>query len=297
MHKPDKDRTEVCDCCLPLGDDDHTIYEPVFSEQQSSLPKKKSFVDSWRIIFLIPLATAIFAGMWFLTTKAFSYGPLFKGFISVSFFFSCMRLIMIVTDKWIKPRSYSDEASYDRAYDWLGWVSAAITLSIIIAWWIWPNWVLMDIMAVVICIFFFVEIPPIPMKATLVVGSGIMIFDFFIVYFSDRMMTLAHTAIESRAPVMIAWPEGGSDMANFGAIGLGDIIIPAYILKQIWFRAKQKNRMRWITICVLAYFMGVAGAFVASNHFSAGQPALVFIIPSLLLAIAGIRLMDRKRFA
>eukprot|EP00908_Phaeocystis_cordata_P003296 Transcript_13588.p1 GENE.Transcript_13588~~Transcript_13588.p1 ORF type:complete len:270 (-),score=108.18 Transcript_13588:22-831(-) len=137
--------------------------------------------------------------------------------------------------------------------------------------------------------------------------SGLFLYDAFFVFKSDVMITVA-TQLE--APAKLLFLGSAQNIAEgkypFSVLGLGDIAIPGAfvaLLRQFdeaQAAAAAPNKLAprdasgsplysspYFTSGMVGYTAGLLGAFVANAVTKAGQPALVYIVPSLLLASAG----------
>jgi len=145
---------------------------------------------------------------------------------------------------------------------------------------------------------------------------GLFFYDAFFVFKSDVMVTVA-TKIEAPARFLFkALREAGDGRYPFSVLGLGDVIVPGAFVSlmrefdqdQLGAAAvitKPKARTRGATAlpasradrstdanvyfdtALRAYALGLATTFVANYVSKAGQPALVYIVPSLLIATLG----------
>jgi len=139
---------------------------------------------------------------------------------------------------------------------------------------------------------------------------GLFFYDAFFVFKSDVMITVA-TKIEAPAKFIIASvKEASSDRYPFGVLGLGDIVIPGSFISLMRevdndglseTAGTSKADSGWeaspyFFTGIAAYSFGLIGTTVASFITKAGQPALVYIVPSLLVA-AGVLASSRGELA
>jgi len=114
--------------------------------------------------------------------------------------------------------------------------------------------------------------------------AGLFCYDIFWVFGTDVMMTVA-TKVE--APVKFLYTAPPSDTPKdypFSVLGLGDVVIPGLFVR---FMAKvdevlQPKNLSYFTTATFAYGAGLAACFGANEMFQNGQPALLYLDPSLV---------------
>mmetsp|Transcript_27535 Transcript_27535/g.43327 ORF Transcript_27535/g.43327 Transcript_27535/m.43327 type:complete len:437 (-) Transcript_27535:212-1522(-) len=114
--------------------------------------------------------------------------------------------------------------------------------------------------------------------------AGLFCYDVFWVFGTDVMMTVA-TKVE--APVKFLYTAPPSDTPKdypFSVLGLGDVVIPGLFVR---FMAKvdevlQPKNLSYFTTATFAYGAGLAACFSANEIFHNGQPALLYLDPSLV---------------
>lgn len=132
---------------------------------------------------------------------------------------------------------------------------------------------------------------------------GLFCYDAFFVFKSDVMITVA-TQIEAPAKFLFAAAREGANSGRypFSVLGLGDVVIPgAFIalLREIDLdglgdrpEPAEKQPSAYFPAGLAAYAAGLAATFGANYFTKAGQPALVYIVPALLLT-AGVKAVAR----
>jgi len=130
---------------------------------------------------------------------------------------------------------------------------------------------------------------------------GLFCYDAFFVFKSDVMLTVA-TQIEAPAKFLFARLRDDGDLSYpFSVLGLGDIVVPGAfvsLLREVDTdglsadtrtstrprTAEARAESPYFFVGLAAYAFGLGGTFVANYVTRAGQPALVYIVPSLLVA-------------
>ena len=110
------------------------------------------------------------------------------------------------------------------------------------------------------------------------------VLDIFWVFGTDVMMTVA-TKVE--APVKFIYTAPPSDTPKpypFSVLGLGDVVIPGLFVRltQNIDEVLQPKNLSYFNVAVAAYAAGLALCFGANEIFHNGQPALLYLDPSLV---------------
>ncbi|KAL7528921.1 hypothetical protein ACHAXR_002701, partial [Thalassiosira sp. AJA248-18] len=114
--------------------------------------------------------------------------------------------------------------------------------------------------------------------------AGLFCYDIFWVFGTDVMMTVA-TKVE--APVKFLYTAPPSDTPRsypFSVLGLGDVVIPGLFVRLM---AKvdevlQPQNLSYFNVATGAYAVGLLACFGVNEIFHNGQPALLYLDPSLV---------------
>lgn len=167
------------------------------------------------------------------------------------------------------------------------------------------NWLVLDSMAINFAIFGIQKIKFGQFKYGFLLLSGLFFYDIYFVFGTEIMEKVA-TGLN--IPMKILLPHPGSSWGEplkFSLLGLGDIIVPGTVaslsLRFDVYRHHQKNPSTafhyltpiakpYFTAAIVSYFIGLAATLVMLNIFRVGQPALLYIVPSLLggITITGL---------
>ena len=132
---------------------------------------------------------------------------------------------------------------------------------------------------------------------------GLFCYDAFFVFQSDVMLTVA-TQVEAPAKFLFAAVvEPGDTRYPFSILGLGDIVVPGAfvsLMRDVDREGLQQAARRtrssvaaavdgatfgpYFQASLSGYAFGLVTTFAANYLTKSGQPALVYIVPSLLLA-------------
>ncbi len=160
-------------------------------------------------------------------------------------------------------------------------------------WLTQPNWLIIDIIGIFIILQLLLGLPRIFLKNLILICIGYLVYDFVAVYFLSTMQEGAVAAVENRLPMLIMIPDAFSLTTNhmLFAMGLGDIALPAILIREELWRSKEYDFPKIIGLPLMplvlffGYIIGSVGAGMAVYVFKSPQPALVFIIPSMLLCL------------
>ncbi|KAL7439137.1 hypothetical protein ACHAXH_005309 [Discostella pseudostelligera] len=114
--------------------------------------------------------------------------------------------------------------------------------------------------------------------------AGLFCYDIFWVFGTDVMMTVA-TKVE--APVKFLYTSPPSDVPRsypFSVLGLGDVVIPGLFVR-LMSKADdilQPKNLSYFNVATGAYAFGLLACFGANEIYHNGQPALLYLDPSLI---------------
>lgn len=124
--------------------------------------------------------------------------------------------------------------------------------------------------------------------------GGLFFYDIFWVFATNVMVSVAKSF---DAPIKLIFPqdliENGFSAEKFALLGLGDIVIPGIfiaLLLRYDMSTQGKNRVYFYTSFV-AYILGLGGCIVVMHVFKHAQPALLYIVPSILIIPLGLALI------
>lgn len=136
-------------------------------------------------------------------------------------------------------------------------------------------------------------------KIALIALTGLFIYDIYFVFYTDVMMTVA---VNIDAPIKLELPRPPATLANssFKAtslLGLGDIAVPSMFISfllryDVWnyydlnqelpFHLARRIPTPFFNAGMISYVLGLAGAIVAMLLTGLGQPALLYLCPSVM---------------
>ncbi|GBF97469.1 signal peptide peptidase-like [Raphidocelis subcapitata] len=120
---------------------------------------------------------------------------------------------------------------------------------------------------------------------------GLFFYDIFWVFCTPVMVSVAKNF---EAPIKLLFPRSSlraaaaaGEKAQFAMLGLGDIVLPGlFVALCLRFDAERKFRSTYFQTVFWAYCGGVGTTIFVMNFFKAAQPALLYIVPCTLGAVA-----------
>jgi|SaaInlV_165m_DNA_2_1040747.scaffolds.fasta_scaffold12209_1 hypothetical protein len=149
-----------------------------------------------------------------------------------------------------------------------------------------------NIIAILVSIASIVSININNFKTGLILLTGLFIFDIFWVfgskYFADESV-MVKVATNIDAPIIIRYANNDTERGEI-IIGLGDIILPALFLKMLLTVCNYDCNNIYYIVSTCFYLVGLTGALTASIVFKQGQPALLYIVPSIIIPVITLAL-------
>ncbi|KFD57237.1 hypothetical protein M513_01748 [Trichuris suis] len=151
---------------------------------------------------------------------------------------------------------------------------------------IYVHWISNDILGMAISLCAIGSIHLSSFKAGVALLAGLFVYDIFWVFATDVMTTVASNL---DAPIMLKFPQNvltagilASAGRRFTMLGLGDIVLPGmFIALLLRFGTKRRTRS-YFYVAVIAYAAGLIVTMFVMHVFQAGQPALLYLVPSCL---------------
>lgn len=118
--------------------------------------------------------------------------------------------------------------------------------------------------------------------------GGLFFYDIFWVFCTPVMVSVAKSF---DAPIKLLFPRGETnpDKPPFSMLGLGDIVIPGFFLALMLRMDVAHGRTgspRYFRAAMTGYVLGLGTTIAVMNIFNAAQPALLYIVPGVLGAVA-----------
>ena len=148
----------------------------------------------------------------------------------------------------------------------------------------YKHWALTNVLAFGICVTAIAEVRIQSFKTSGVLLVGLFLYDIFWVFGTDVMLSVA-TGIDG--PIKILFPQTFfGDHAKLSLLGLGDMVIPGFFISQtlVFSELYAKKGTLYYRVAMLAYFCSLVNTMVVMVVFKHGQPALLYIVPWLLIS-------------
>lgn len=119
--------------------------------------------------------------------------------------------------------------------------------------------------------------------------SGLFIYDIFWVFCTPVMVNVAKNF---EAPIKLLFPREAfrtmtGTKPNFAMLGLGDIVIPGmFVALMLRYDVEKHHQTRYFQSVFWGYVGGLGTTIFVMNYFKAAQPALLYIVPAILLTVA-----------
>ncbi|KAL4603377.1 hypothetical protein ACB092_10G120000 [Castanea dentata] len=116
-------------------------------------------------------------------------------------------------------------------------------------------------------------------KTGAILLAGLFVYDIFWVFFTPVMVSVAKSF---DAPIKLLFPT--ADAARpYSMLGLGDIVIPGiFVALALRFDVSRGKHSQYFRSAFLGYSVGLVLTIVVMNWFQAAQPALLYIVPSVI---------------
>ncbi|XP_061336511.1 signal peptide peptidase-like [Gastrolobium bilobum] len=159
-------------------------------------------------------------------------------------------------------------------------IIAAIPGTFFCAWYaLRKHWLANNILGLAFCIQGIEMLSLGSFKTGAILLAGLFVYDIFWVFFTPVMVSVAKSF---DAPIKLLFPT--SDSARpFSMLGLGDIVIPGiFVALALRFDVSRAKQPQYFKSAFLGYTVGLALTIIVMNWFQAAQPALLYIVPSVI---------------
>ncbi|CAL0319224.1 unnamed protein product [Lupinus luteus] len=120
-------------------------------------------------------------------------------------------------------------------------------------------------------------------KTGAILLAGLFVYDIFWVFFTPVMVSVAKSF---DAPIKLLFPTFNA-ARPFSMLGLGDIVIPGiFVALALRFDVSRGKQPQYFKSAFFGYAFGVVLTIVVMNWFQAAQPALLYIVPSVIGSLA-----------
>ncbi|OGL97354.1 hypothetical protein A2318_02720 [Candidatus Uhrbacteria bacterium RIFOXYB2_FULL_45_11] len=154
-------------------------------------------------------------------------------------------------------------------------------------WHTFDNWIVADLTALCVSLIVLYSVArPVPILHLVSASGAIILYDLWGVWGTSSVgggaiVNIAQTMMETRLPPMAFLCPTLPPMINndfHSLLGLGDVVIPAYVTI-----TAAVYRLHWFVLG--AYALGILGSGIILQHVSIGVPAMVPILPLMLVTL------------
>lgn len=129
-------------------------------------------------------------------------------------------------------------------------------------------------------------------KTSFVLLVLLFFYDIFWVFGTDVMISVASNV---KGPVLLSFPQTVfGDHHKKSLLGLGDIVIPGIFIAQtlIFSQKCVKRGNMYFILSMVSYVYGLALTMAIMQIYQHGQPALLYIVPCLLITFSAAVVMS-----
>ncbi|KEG14420.1 putative signal peptide peptidase, putative,aspartic peptidase, clan AD, family A22B [Trypanosoma grayi] len=163
-------------------------------------------------------------------------------------------------------------------------ILTGITCCVVGGVYYWTNsWIANNLLSVAIGVTAIEAVHIGSFKSAFVLLIGLFLYDIFWVFGSDVMLTVASGV---NGPIKLLFPRTVfGDHQSKSLLGLGDLIIPGFFIAQTLIFSSEyvKRGSYYFHVALVAYALSLANTMGVMIIFEHGQPALLFIVPWLLI--------------
>lgn len=201
---------------------------------------------------------------------------------------------MTRSHRWLRIRSlpYILQDGLDVDFSYLELVLAAVSALFCVYYWTSRHWLASNVLGISFSVQGIEHLSLGSTSIGVLLLCGLFFYDVFWVFFTPVMVAVARSF---DAPIKLLFPRAGeldaSGNPRFSMLGLGDIVIPGvFVALVLRYDAVHSGRPRFFLSAAVGYVVGLTATILAMNVFEAAQPALLYLVPSILIATFGTAL-------
>ncbi|KAJ0021093.1 hypothetical protein Pint_30860 [Pistacia integerrima] len=159
-------------------------------------------------------------------------------------------------------------------------IVAAIPGTFFCAWYAsQKHWLANNILGLAFCIQGIEMLSLGSFKTGAILLAGLFVYDIFWVFFTPVMVSVAKSF---DAPIKLLFPTADFKRP-YSMLGLGDIVIPGiFVALALRFDVSRGKGCHYFKSAFLGYTVGLILTIIVMNWFQAAQPALLYIVPSVI---------------
>jgi minor histocompatibility antigen H13 len=164
------------------------------------------------------------------------------------------------------------------------------------------NWICNNIFGLSFCLLGIRMIGLSSVKVGAIMLVGLFFYDVFWVFGSKSVFgsnVMVSVAMGVEAPIKLMFPRelSGCGLLRNGMLGLGDIVVPgifvAFLAKwdAVKMGEKASSSFVYLNSVMVAYVLSLVTTVSIMMFFNAAQPALLYIVPFVLITTAGVAIV------
>ena len=185
---------------------------------------------------------------------------------------------------------YVNEGGFSQVLDGTSLLLGALSSAFCLYYYFSRHWLANNILGVCFAIEGIEMIPLGSVKNGCILLAGLFFYDIFWVFCTPVMVTVAKSF---DAPIKLLFPRlyygyPPEGEALFSMLGLGDIVLPGLFVALMYrYDLAHAGSGGYFKVAMVSYGFGLAITLVVMTVFQAAQPALLWIVPSVLGAVLG----------
>lgn len=165
-------------------------------------------------------------------------------------------------------------------------ITGLFCIAVSIAYLVTHHWVLNNILAYALGVVALESISIGTFQSGFVLLTLLFFYDIFWVFGTNVMISVAN---QIQGPVLFSFPQTiFGDHSQKSLLGLGDVVVPGLFISQtlIFSQKCAKRGNFYYYVSLLAYVCGISTTMGVMLMFGRGQPALLYIVPWILISFS-----------
>jgi len=194
-------------------------------------------------------------------------------------------LLRLIPSEKIKTQIKTSQDEFEISTSVPELVIGALCLAVCLAYMASKQWFFNNLLGLAFAIEGIEYLTITSTQTCILLFAGLFVYDIFWVFFTPVMVTVA-TSFD--APIKLIYPHPAQQLSSiarpFAMLGLGDIVIPGLVVSLVlrYDMSHHAGKPLFFTSAMTGYTVGLITTTIVMNVFKAAQPALLYIVPSVL---------------
>jgi hypothetical protein len=272
-----------------------------FYFEKKQIQKKENELKTIHVILFIVFASAFLVLMFFFL-------EFFSIFLTVMLSFSTTFMIGFYLTAVFQKLHFNSIAFFKHqiripclgTFSTLDLLSLSLALCLVLFWAFTKNWVLNNILGIILIFFFLGTLKFSSIKIGMLLLCLAFVYDIFWVFFSSyifgsNVMVTVATGLD--LPIKLEFPHMGPfPTLRCSLIGLGDLVLPGLLISFCNRFGHAMKTSAYYVSSLLGYFCAIVICEYVVVVHGVAQPALLYISPFCLLSVIAVALF-RKEFS